>query len=137
MALQTWFTLSLLALACGMLYLTLGIGAVARQVPLLVVVPLVGLLALQLGRDLRTARSFEPATPRTGPKETGGRQSALAWILLLPVLSGLLGIVWGPGVFAFVYLRARSREPWRLALTGSALTSFAMWTLFSVILGTA
>lgn len=134
----TWgagFTFFLLTTACGLLYLTLGLGPVARQVPLLVVVPLVGLLTLQLSRDLRLIRSSQPGQPTSVLKKAGGPRFLLAWMLSLPVLVQILGIVWGCGLFALGYLRFQSREPWRLSLTAAALTTLAMWTLFSVILG--
>lgn len=134
---RTGFTLALLALACAMLHLTLGMGAVARQIPLLVVAPLVVLLIAQAGRDVRAVLHPAAAGPPSGRAEQQSRPSALAWILLVPVLVELLGIVWGPSVYVLLFLRAQSREAWPRAIAAAALSALGLWVLFAVIIGTA
>ena len=153
---RSGFTLSLLAGSIGLLCLTLALPPTARQVPLFVVVPLVVLLFLQLVRDLRRARfgrhdgsvpEKTTAWPRVSEETQAGvgpadeiepkpRPFVLPWILGLPALAQLLGMVVGPGLFALLYLRLRGRTPWRVALAGSVLTVLGLWLLLGVVLET-
>jgi hypothetical protein len=150
------FTFSLVAGSVGFLYLTLTLAPTARQVPLFVVVPLVVLLFLQLLRDVRSARSggYEGSVPEKttawprGPHETQAgtgpaaemepkpRRFVLPWVLGLPALAQLLGMVAGPGLFVLLYLRVRGEAPWRVALAGSVVTVLGLWLLLSVVLET-
>ena len=153
---RSGFTLSLLAGSIGLLCLTLALPPTARQVPLFVVVPLVVLLFLQLFRDLRGARSGghdgsvpekTTAWPRVSEETQAGvgpademepkpRRFVLPWVLGLPALAQLLGMVAGPGLFALLFLRLRGRTAWRVALAGSILTMLGLWLLLGVILET-
>jgi hypothetical protein len=150
------FTTSLLGASAVLLYLTLSLGPMARQVPLFVVVTLVGLLFFQLLQDL--GRVFSRGPDSSASEETMDRPEAsatrqaragqvdeieakaqrftLPWVLALPALAQLLGMLAGPGLFALLYLRVRAGARWRVALAGAVLTVLVLWVLFSVVLET-
>lgn len=129
------FTASLCVLVGVLFYLTLGLGPVARLVPLGVVAPTFALLVFQLMLDLfpRWARAYErkeraeivdvdivrrqPAPPRNW--------SVAFWFLLALVLLFLTGFAVGAPTFTALYLRGRARESWTLSLGAAAV----VWTL--------
>jgi hypothetical protein len=135
------FTLCLLAVVLILAYLTLGLSPTSRLVPLLVVVPLIGLLLVELKRGVGGADAEEAGAVEAGVEETdtGGRseRGVLLWVLALPALVQTLGILAGPGLFLLLYSRLRSREPWVFALTVAALTTLGLWGLFGLLLETS
>jgi hypothetical protein len=133
------FTLCLLAVVLVLAYLTLGLSLTSRRVPLLVVVPLIGLLLVELKRGVGGADAEE--ADAVGVEETatgaGSERGVLLWVLALPALVQTLGIFAGPGLFVLLYSRLRSREPWVFALTVAALTTLGLWALFGLLLETS
>ena len=144
------FTLCLLAGVLVLAYLTLDLSPTSRWVPLIVVVPLFCLILLELTRDVRGVSAEETGAEETGAEETGAEETdaeerdarsgtergLLLWVLALPALVQALGIFVGPGLFALLYFRVKSKEPWGLALTVSALTGLGLWALFGLLLET-
>lgn len=127
------FTLCLLVGVLVLAYLTLGLSPTSRLVPLLVVVPLLGLLLLELkralgGSDAEEARSGEART------RAGSEGGVLLWVLALPALVHGLGIFAGPGLYLLLHSRLRNREPWIFALAVSGLTTLGLWVLFGLLL---
>ena len=140
------FTLCLLAGVLVLAYLTLDLSPTSRWVPLIVVVPLFCLILLELTRDVRGVNAEETGAEETGAEETdaeerdarsGTERGLLLWVLALPALVQALGIFVGPGLFALLYFRVKSKEPWGLALTVSALTGLGLWALFGLLLETS
>ena len=135
---QTLFTSCLLLAATIFAFLTLDLSSTARRVPLLVLIPLIGLLSLELKRDLRgTPRGETGARGGESPPEVATpdtERRTLLWVLALPALVQLFGIVAGPGGFALLYFRVRGKESWRFALAAAALTAAGLWVLFGLVL---
>jgi hypothetical protein len=138
---RTVFTSCLLLAAIGFAFLTLDLSSTSRRVPLLVLIPLLGLLFLELKRDLQGVPSDGPeAGESRSPREVvtpAAERRTLLWVLALPALVQLFGIVAGPGGFALLYFRVRGKEPWRFALAAAALTAAGLWVLFGLVLQTS
>ncbi len=134
---RAWFTFSLFAFAGVILYLTLGLGRVARMVPFAVVVPTLLLLVFQLMMDLlpRLAKTYngweqkdlfsveafrEKVSQRVeeveGEALQGNRErNIFLWLLLMLILIYLLGFLIALPLYTLLYLKRRS-ENWLIAL---------------------
>ena len=138
---RTVFTSFLLLAAIVFAFLTLDLSSTARRVPLLVLIPLLGLLFLELKRDLWSASTDDEDAKRgeSAPEvaEPGIERRTLLWVLALPALVQLFGPVAGPGGFALLYFRVRGKERWSFALAAAALTAAALWVLFGLVLQTS
>jgi hypothetical protein len=102
------FTLVLLAFALLILVLTLMLGPTARLVPLRIAMPTVGLLVFQALRDVRREATADATETQARPDDTS-ELAVLLWVLALPALVYLGGLVIAAPIYAFVYLRWRSR----------------------------
>jgi hypothetical protein len=136
------FTSLLLASAGVILYKTFGLGRVARMVPLAVVVPTLLLLALQLMMDLlpglaqtygrlenkdlfgvqglreKTGEPGEAAKDR--PPQSHKEGKALLWLLTMPALIYLLGLLIALPLYTLLYLKSGS-EKWLTAIVIAAV----------------
>jgi hypothetical protein len=138
---RTVFTSCLLLAATVFAFLTLELSSTARRVPLLVLIPLLGLLFLELKRDFQGAPPAGTETRESGSQPEvvtpATERRTLLWVLALPALVQLFGIVAGPGGFALLYFRVRGKEPWSFALAAAALTAAGLWVLFGLVLQTS
>jgi hypothetical protein len=154
------FTLILAAYAGLMLHLTLNLSPVARLVPLIVVIPTLGLLVFQLVLDLvpwleRKYKRFEkadllgvqqikatvlshdqPNSVNAGdPAERSRRElKMLVWIALLPCVISLLGFQAALPAYTLLYLRGRAGESWMLSITVAAAMAGLLVGVFSFAL---
>jgi hypothetical protein len=135
------FTFLLLAFAGVILYMTFGLGRVARMVPLVVVVPTILLLVLQLMMDLLPglAQTYgrlenkdlfgvqglrEKISEAVEAEEDGARQShkerrAFLWLLTMLALVYLLGLLIALPLYTLLYLKSGS-EKWLTAIVMAA-----------------
>jgi hypothetical protein len=150
------FTSVLLAWVAFFAYATLDLGPAARLVPLSVAVPTLGLLIFQLAVDLvprleQRYRKFDKVdllrveplrkkVPAAVSSETSsfpdgeiaaeGEWRLFVWILFLPVLIYLLGLLIALPLHVLLYLRVRSRESWTLSIATAACLSAALYGIF-------
>ncbi|MGH7710924.1 MAG: tripartite tricarboxylate transporter TctB family protein, partial [Gemmatimonadaceae bacterium] len=120
-----------------LLMLTLRLGSSARLVPLVVVVPLTALLMYRLARDVfgrAGAAPNEGASAAETPASTRAELAMMAWLLVLPVLTSLVGFVVGPALFVLVWMLWRPRERPLYALTAALITGVAVWLIFERML---
>jgi hypothetical protein len=126
------FTAFLLSVTLLLLTLTLRLGSSARLVPLIVVVPLTALLIYRLARDVFGAAD---GTPNEGalaepPPSTRAELEMIAWLLVLPVLTSLVGFVVGPALFVLLWMLWRARERPVYALTAALVAGVGVWLIF-------
>ena len=153
------FTLFLLAVTALQFYLTLGLGRIARLVPLWVVVPTLGLLLLQLIADIAPPRlkwRHHPRTPwllmarrLTEIGDTGinnavaGPQSNDAylagrnfiWISWMVISIYLLGLLCAVPLYALLYLKTRAGQGWRSSIAVASSMGFILYALIVHVLG--
>jgi hypothetical protein len=129
------FTLFIMAFAGLLFYLTINLSPVARFVPLIVLIPTLGLLIFQLVLDLvpgleESYRRFEKAdlfgierirvriSAEEVDKVSQSRQEVnlLLWLLMLLTFIYLFGLLIALPAYTFLYLRRRSRESWKLSI---------------------
>lgn len=101
----------------------------ARVGPLSVLVPLNLLCAWQLAVELRARRT-------SGSERPGLRRDLglLGWIVLLPVLVDLTGLLAGTALFVASWLKRRGGEDWRVTIAGGLVTALLMWLLTATVL---
>lgn len=150
------FTILFFAFACTILYLTLGLGRVARAVPLAVVVPTVLLLAFQVLLDFapRLAQKYgslekndlfgvaplreksrrpdseaaiEPETEIVGRRRR--ERGIFLWLLLLFALLYLLGFLIALPFYTLLYLKRRSGESWLQSVIVAAAMGCLVYAL--------
>lgn len=119
------FAGALFLLSVALLVSTLGLGGVARRVPLFVVVPLVALTALQLCR--------KPTRLERGRFEGTPQWPALVWILVLPLVIYLLGLPAGAGLHTLGFVRLREKESWLAAAVLATAVWIGCWTFARVL----
>jgi hypothetical protein len=150
------FTLALLALVGFMSYFTARLGPVARLVPTAVALPTLALLVFQLAADLlpsleRRYRRFEkvdllgvesirkkvpePDLPAADGMNGQSGQNAkewglFLWVLLVPGLVYLLGLLVALPLYVLLHLRCRSRESLALSLSLACGTGLALYGIF-------
>jgi hypothetical protein len=126
------FSSLLLVVSVVLLVLTFGLGASARLVPLIVVVPLTGLLMYRLARDVLGDAGAAPneETLAVAPTSTRAELQMIAWLLILPVLTSLVGFVFGPALFVLLWMLWRARERPAYALTAALVTGVGVWLIF-------
>jgi hypothetical protein len=106
-AIRAGFTLALLGVVVVMAAMTWPITSASYLIPAFILVPTAALLVYQLINDMR------PARPE---KSTDGLARAFAWLLLMPVMLAVLGLVFGGGLYTLAYLRLGNNDRWTLAL---------------------
>ena len=127
------FTAFLLAVTLLLLVLTLQLGSSARLVPLMVVVPLTALLMYRLARDVvgdAGAAPNEGTSTTEAPASTRAELAMMAWLLVLPGLTSLVGFIVGPALFVLVWMLWRARERPVYALTAALVTGVGVWLIF-------
>jgi hypothetical protein len=127
------FTALLLSVTLLLLMLTLRLGSSARLVPLIVVVPLTGLLMYRLARDVFGNAGGAPnegaSAAETAPS-TRAELEMMAWLILIPVVTSLFGFVFGPALFVLLWMLWRARERPAYALTAALVTGVGVWLIF-------
>jgi len=121
------FTAMLLGLVAMLAYLTWPVPSASYLLPACILAPTGVLLTMQLAKDLRARRARH--ANNTSPVILG----AVTWMLLMPVLFALFGLVIAAALYTSLYLRWRSGESLRLAgvagvVVGAALSVLA-WSL--------
>ena len=152
------WTIALLVVIATFAYLTLGLGPTARRVPEVIVVPTLGLLAIQLVLDLRSLgwrragveislnkgvdlpAKHHGASPREAEVRRGPEPKRhpeilmLAWLLLLPVLIVGFGELVAMPAYTLVYLRVRARQSWLFSLGMAAVMGGVAFLVIRVLL---
>jgi hypothetical protein len=126
------FTALLLSVTLLLLMLTLRLGSSARLVPLIVVVPLTGLLIYRLARDVLGDAGVAPneGTLAEAPTSTRAELEMMAWLILIPIVTSLFGFVFGPALFVLLWMLWRARERPAYALTAALITGVGVWLIF-------
>jgi hypothetical protein len=144
------FTLILLAYAGLILFLTLQSGPLARLVPLKVVIATLFLLLLQFLLDLmpvlsqrlvsvekkdlfRIGRVREKVQGKlevlTERSQRARERSAFIWIMLMLAFIYVIGLLSAVPLHAFLYLKFRCKEGWKI----SFIISAGLWGLIYVL----
>ena len=123
-------TVSLIAVALLFLVGTTHLAGEARIVPMTVLVPLIPLLGYALWRDLRSGPSPAPSAPTGAASD----RWVLAWILALPALVAVAGLIAGSSLFVTGWLRRRSGEEWGASIASGLATAGALWLLAATVL---
>ena len=133
-------TILLLIFVCALFYASLGLSPVSRVVPISVLIPTIALIALQLILDIapsvvsrlraidqkdvfgvdhlrgdRRDNSVDPISRRNV------ELNVILWVLMLPLMIYLLGLIAALPLFAFLYLKVRSAEGWMLSMVTSGV----------------
>ena len=125
------FTAFLLSVTLLLLMLTLRLGSSARLVPLIVVLPLTALLIYRLARDVSgDVRAAPNERTLAGAPTSRAELQIMAWLLVLPVLTSLVGFVFGPALFVLLWMLWRARERPLYALTAALVTGLGVWLIF-------
>lgn len=155
---KTLFTSAMFAFVALIFSLTLGLGRVARLVPMVVVIPTLGLLLFQLLIDMfpRVAEKFsrfekkdvfrvEPLREKSHNEagaeqgEEGSRRSqemiAFLWLSSMLALIYLFGFLIALPVYIFLYLRKRSDEGWLMSAAIAAGMFSLIYGVFILTLG--
>lgn len=154
------FTLLLFAFVAGLSVLTLGLGRVARLVPIVVVIPTFLLLALQLLLDLlpRLAEKYsvierqdmfrvEPLREKSLSGQSAEQSeeivlrrsrelNALLWLLAMFGLIYLFGFLIALPLYVFLYLKRQSKEGWLISITVAAGICGLLYGMFMFAIGT-
>jgi hypothetical protein len=109
---------------------TIRLTGEARIVPFSVLVPLIPLLGYSLWRNLR---SRPPGKPPASTAPASDRW-VLGWILALPALVTIAGLLAGSALFVTVWLRRRSGERWGTSIASGVATAAALWLLGATVL---
>jgi hypothetical protein len=154
------FTLVLLTGIAVLTHQMLELGPIARRVPLVVAVPTLVLLGIQLLLDLvdggigrrapreatelykvvgvpektRSALAASPAGVSDKYQPARVELVTFAWLLLLPALILLLGVLVATPAFTLLYLRVGARERWLLSLGMAAVIGSLPYGLFRILL---
>jgi hypothetical protein len=154
------FTLLLFAFVALLSSLTLGLGRVARLVPIVVVIPTLLLLVIQLMIDLlpQLAKKYsiierqdvfrvEPLREKSLSGLSDERQEedvsrrnrelkALLWLLVMFGLIYLLGFLIALPLYVFLYLKQQSGEGWMISITTAAGIFALLYGVFVFAIGT-
>jgi hypothetical protein len=123
-------TASLLGAALLFLLGTMQLKGEARIVPISVLLPLIPLLGYALWRNLESL-------PPRAPAASDGRTSdlrVLGWILTLPALVTVAGLVAGSALFVTLWLRRRSGERWGTSVASGLATALALWLVGATVI---
>lgn len=123
-------TASMLGVSLLFLLGTMRLTGEARIVPISVLAPLLPLLGYALWHSLK---SPPPRAPAASDGHTGDRW-VLGWILTLPVLVTVAGLVAGSALFVTLWLRRRSGERWAVSIASGLATALALWLLGATVL---
>ena len=132
----SWLTIVFTAWVLLMLWASIGLGSASAWIPRLVLSTTLICLLLQLVSEFRAARKSLPQARRLTADGRGGRTVlAIAWLVLLLLLTWLFGVAWASAFFCLAWLRWYARENWLTSLILSAGLGLMLWLLFSVLLG--
>ena len=120
--------IALTLLVATLTVLTFGLNPVARFVPTYVALPTLGLLLLNLGLEF-----MQPDTlilPVAEDKQSVRNLEArvLAWVLLLPALTFLLGLILAVLLYAYFYARRWLAWGYLHSLIASGLLASVVYT---------
>ena len=116
------------AIAAAALVVSTTLSSTARLVPALAAAVVLALLAVEIYAMRRAARGRRHDG---GEPPSDGREAAeLLWVVSLPVLATIAGLVIGFPLFLFVYLRVRAR----LSPLSAAGPAFGCWFVLYVVL---
>jgi hypothetical protein len=127
-----------------LLWQSLGLSPVASLIPRFVLLFTLLLLlveiALEMTASARPGAGSENSSSETEPLPRRPERLAMApqqpwrvisWIALLPLATGLFGVIAGGALFCMAFLRWRSRESWLYSLTVALLLGLILQALFS------
>ena len=122
---------SLLGMAVLFLLGTMQLTGEARIVPLSILVPLLPLLGYILWRTVKTPASRVSPSVASDHADT---RLILGWILALPALVTMAGLIAGAALYVTLWLRNRSRERWTVSIVWGVVTALALWLLGTTVL---
>lgn len=134
------FCLLLLLLLLVFFVATLGYKPIARRAPLIVMLPLAGMLIGQvvvLVKKLRQRQSEDVEVSLLPTIEAEKLKKALflsLWMILLMLMIYFAGHAGGIALFLVFFLRFTSHERWGLSISLGLGVTFALYVLFEVIL---
>ncbi len=154
------FTLVLLAFVALIFYITLGLGPVARLVPLRVAVVTLVLILFQslldvLPRLAQRIHIIEQTDPlKTGqikgvaksPARSNSHQGAarfptltrevgvFLWILMIPAAIYLFGFLMAVPLYMFLFLKVRSREGYLVSIAAAIGLMCLLYGIFDILL---
>jgi hypothetical protein len=147
---KTAFSVFLLCVVAFFLSQTLALHALARLVPLSVIIPTLAFLIAQVSIDFRgglpskdktlfgNADQYREKALLPKPDETARRQTSnlagIVWLVSMLGLVYLLGFLVASVLYTFLYLRFRGRKNWRLSAvvaSGVGVLSYALVTILS------
>lgn len=153
---KSLFTFLLLAFVAVVFFLTLGLGRIARLVPLVVAVPTLGLLAIQsildvmprlagksgafdkkdvFGvRPLLEKRQVRVDREPAGTRRRSRELTTVLWLSLMFALIYLCGFVVALPTYTFLYLKRRSGAGWRTSAAVAAGMVALLYGVFVFVL---
>jgi len=135
--LRNGFSLSLAAFTAWMLFDSFSLSRVAAMLPQVVISATLLLVGTQWALDWGKRQGTTPKQSRPG-QQTPQLQFLLSllWIALLCCCAWLLGLVVGPALFCFLFLRGFARESWRLSIAYSVILASAIYFILVFLLNT-
>lgn len=109
----TWFTLILLGVVTVLAAMTWPVRSTSYLIPAFILVPTAVLLVIQLVKDIRASATGRAADEAMVPAR------AFAWLGLMPMLLGAIGLVAGGALYTLLYLKVRTGETWTSSMTAS------------------
>ncbi len=155
------FTLVLLGFVTLIFFMTLGLGPVARLVPLRVAIVTLALIVVQLVLDIlprhaeriyvteqphpseaRQIRGVVESPIRSNSHQSTGRLPTLKrelgvflWMLMLPAAIYLFGFLVAVPLYTFFFLKVRSRKAYPLSIMAAAGLFCLLYGIFDILLG--
>ena len=129
---RTLLSLLLMLTVAGFVALGLALGPVARTAPLVVGIPTLALVAVTVWRDARSA--LHEIEADDGRRLAAHERQLGGWLTLLVGLTALAGVPAGLPLWFLAFLRYRSRESWKIALTFSSGLLVALLAVFTMLL---
>ncbi|MEJ8566443.1 tripartite tricarboxylate transporter TctB family protein [Elongatibacter sediminis] len=138
----TGLSIGFALLSAWFLWQSFGLSPVASSVPRVVLILTLVLLAVEaLKSGIHVSGRADAALPdggdASGPvpsnENAGPVGRCLAWIVLLPVALGVLGLLIGSTVYCLLFLRWRSHEPWAFSLATSCGLGLLLYLLYAVV----
>lgn len=133
---NSWLTLSFITWTLLMLAACETLGNSAASIPRLVLLVTLVCLLLQLTREMWDSWSQSAELPVTRASADSEKlAAAIAWLVLLLLLTWLLGVAPASSVFCLAWMRGHAGENWKTAISMSAVIGPVLWFLFSGVLG--
>lgn len=138
--LRNVFSLTLAVFTAWMLFDSLSLSRVAAMLPQVIIAATLLLIGVQWVLDLGKRRGIVSGTEQSPPDQQAPQLRfllSLLWIALLSCCTWLLGLVFGPALFSFVFLRGFASESWLLSIAYSVILALVISFIFAFLLNTS